>query len=845
MPPAMTYAPTVAMSSSLVSSHFLMQAALHDTRPRVVLSLLLMLWTALAHAGVLEDGHPIVREGAPVSRILLSATPTFQERLAADEVRHYVERMTGAALTIESTDDAVGLADGPLVAIGRPGTHPVLRELQDEGTISVDPAALTEEGFVLKTTRWRGRPVLAVAGAGDVATLYAAYDLLERFGRVGFFRYEEHVPQRDDFVVPACDIRERPHFKVRLHGGQYHYFGIQWFGEEQWEENLRWYAKRRMNRTNYKPGPAVHNLVDRHMWKRLDLDLAGADEEPGGESVAALDLLSRMSKRGIQLGVRAPLAATDGQVSEEVAEAIREKYPETRFFKFTRHQSHTWVDPADPLWLRMNQAALENDMEFFGDTRLYGLPSPWTERSPGETPEEQERLTLQFANAVGRLTGWVEEKYPGGEWMIDGWAFANRDFWQPFRVKRVLEAIPERVNLVIWSYPAADQPTYEFFNYWQPASWAFIVMHSSGGNTTVHGDVHRIMGRTYRVLCEQRANNLVGYGLYTEANDYVPFFKDLVMRLAWNPFLDLDTFTRDYCERRYAPESVAAMVGVHELLLKSVYGPQSDHAMTGGFRTVRLHDPPYWFQLGANWVPFDELQRRRVEMRRHWPPLLLDALETALRAADRERGNPAYVRDLVDIMRSYIHATVDRSIWDAVQAAYANDLETFNGHVAKVERQFDALLRAINLVSDRWEFGVNALIEDFADAPLKKSDEEIRHYLYYVTFTGDGFFDYFRADRYEMIRDIYRPMTRAYLDSCRKQLEGTGEVKVQERTKTGWEYATLMDAQRIPNMAYETAGPVHEIPREWIGRPTAPPPPAPDAIQTATAFLAAARSGEF
>lgn len=802
-------------------------------------------WVGLVFGGTgaLSADHVLVRNGAAMSRVLLAPDPTPQEKLAANELCDYVNRMTGAMLSVQRSEGMNLPPDGPFVAIGRPATHPVLRELQAGGLISVDTAS-AHEGFILRTTQWRGRSVLAVAGAGDVSPLYGVYDLLERFGRVGFFRYEEQIPQRTDFIVSDCNIREDPHFRVRLHGGQYHYFGIQWFGEAGWKENLRWYAKRRMNRTNYKPGPAVHNLVNRGVWSRLGLDVAEIGA-PQAESATALNLLRRMSRYGIELGVRAPMQATDGEVSLEQAEAIRRKYPDTRFVRDVENHGQIWVDPDDPFWLKLNQAYLENDMEFFGNTRLYSLPSPWTERSPGDTPEEKERLTLAFAKAVGRLTEWVDVTYPGGEWMIDGWAFANRQFWQPFRVKRVLEAIPPALDLIVWAYPAEDQPTYELFDYWQPASWAFIVFHSSGGNTSVHGDVHRIMGRTYRALCDQRADKLVGYGLYTEANDYTPFFKDLVLRMAWDPFITPELFIRDYCERRYAAGSVDSMVRVHELLLQTVYGPQSEHAITGGFRTTRLNDPIYWFQMGGMWVPFDELQRRRMELRRHWAPLLLEALEEGLRVAPMERGNRAYIRDLVDIMRSYIHVTIDQSIWDAVLAAHGNDLGAFTHQTARVERQFDALLRAINLVSDRWEFGVNALIKEFADSPLKKTEEQIRHYLYYATFDGDGFHDYFRADRYEMIRDIYRPMTMAYLDACRMQLEGTGEFKVQERTETGWEYESLMDARRVPNLAYETAGPVSQISKEWIQRPTALPPIAQDPVETAVEFLSAARKGSF
>ena len=40
--------------------------------------------------------------------------------------------------------------------------------------------------------------------------------------------------------------------------------------------------------------------------------------------------------------------------------------------------------------------------------------------------------------------------------------------------------------------------------------------------------------------------------------------------------------------------------------------------------------------------------------------------------AEAEQNNKAYIRDLADIMRSYIHVRMDRSIWNAVLAAFSN-----------------------------------------------------------------------------------------------------------------------------------------------------------------------------
>ena len=78
---------------------------------------------------------------------------------------------------------------------------------------------------------------------------------------------------------------------------------------------------------------------------------------------------------------------------------------------------------------------------------------------------------------------------------------------------------------------------------------------------------------------------------------------------------------------------------------------------------------------------------------------LRDALADALSASSNEQGNIAYERDLADLMRSYVHARINQAIWDAAMAVRSGDMAAFERHYAHIERLFDYLLKAINLVS--------------------------------------------------------------------------------------------------------------------------------------------------
>ena len=187
------------------------------TRPAVIAGICVL--ASLAGLCPAAEEHVLVRRRKPGACLVLGGQPAWQDRFIAEELRDYVAKMTGATLAIHGVDDPKRPAGLLPVLIGRPGTNEAVAELARLGSIRLDEKELTAEGFILKTTTWKQKPCLVVAGVSDVGTVYAGYDLLERFGRVGFFRYEEHVPKRSNFAVPVCDVRQRPHFRVRMHGG--------------------------------------------------------------------------------------------------------------------------------------------------------------------------------------------------------------------------------------------------------------------------------------------------------------------------------------------------------------------------------------------------------------------------------------------------------------------------------------------------------------------------------------------------------------------------------------------------------------------------------------------------
>ena len=70
---------------------------------------------------------------------------------------------------------------------------------------------------MLKRTRWEGTPALVVGGGSPRATLWAVYELAERWG-VRYLTDRDALPQEErEFQVPDLDVLMEPVFRIRAH----------------------------------------------------------------------------------------------------------------------------------------------------------------------------------------------------------------------------------------------------------------------------------------------------------------------------------------------------------------------------------------------------------------------------------------------------------------------------------------------------------------------------------------------------------------------------------------------------------------------------------------------------
>jgi len=186
------------------------------SRSLVLLAVLALGAGLLARAAHSAPGLTVVSEGQPRATIVIAAEPSENARAAADELQHYVEKMSGAKLEIITDADAQTLnreAGWSLVLVGRSALTDAIEGLEIPSGLTKN---LREEGFVIRCRA--DRLVLAGNDEGPYkGTRYAVCALLHRLGVRWFLpgEFGEVVPRQATIEVPEMQVREAPDFPVR------------------------------------------------------------------------------------------------------------------------------------------------------------------------------------------------------------------------------------------------------------------------------------------------------------------------------------------------------------------------------------------------------------------------------------------------------------------------------------------------------------------------------------------------------------------------------------------------------------------------------------------------------
>ncbi len=130
------------------------------------------------------------------------------ERHAASELCGYLEKLY--RIHAQPVGKPISPVDVTLL-IGSPATNQeVARALGKDGWPQV-----SDQGIVLKRVRVNGKPALVIGGGSPSATLWAVYELVERWGVRYLLRGDMLPANPGHLALPPSDVVEEPIYKVR------------------------------------------------------------------------------------------------------------------------------------------------------------------------------------------------------------------------------------------------------------------------------------------------------------------------------------------------------------------------------------------------------------------------------------------------------------------------------------------------------------------------------------------------------------------------------------------------------------------------------------------------------
>ncbi|MCI0627078.1 MAG: hypothetical protein L0387_36435, partial [Acidobacteria bacterium] len=101
-------------------------------------------------------------------------------RWVARELQKYLRLLTGVELPVVSMSEAP--LESTKILLGGPDSNEMVAEAQQKKLIEF--TGLKKDGFLIQSLNLDGKPVVVVGGNDEAATMYAAYELLERLGVV-------------------------------------------------------------------------------------------------------------------------------------------------------------------------------------------------------------------------------------------------------------------------------------------------------------------------------------------------------------------------------------------------------------------------------------------------------------------------------------------------------------------------------------------------------------------------------------------------------------------------------------------------------------------------------------
>lgn len=360
------------------------------------------------------------------------------------------------------------------------------------------------------------------------------------------------------------------------------------------------------------------------------------------------ELQKRILSRERELGMRPILPAFTGHVPPTFAE----RFPDAKLKRTNwegRFDDTFILEPDDPMFKRIGNMFMEEQIATFGTDHLYGADT-FNEMYP---PSNDSTYLSEISKAVYSSMADVD---PLAKWVMQGWLFVDkRDFWQPEQIQAYLGGVPDD-GMVILDLWGEENPVWNRTESYYGKPWIWCMLHNFGGRNMMYGNAPKLAVEPSRVLNDPAAGNLQGIGAVPEGIEQNPMVYSLLFENIWrrDP-IEIGSWLRNYAHSRYGARD-SNMEKAWSILLETTY------AQEGNYESAIMARPT--FEKDNTWaytdIPYD-------------PARIIDAWEAMLSSSDKFAANECYQYDLVLVGKQVLanYATI-------IQRKFIEDYETLD-----------------------------------------------------------------------------------------------------------------------------------------------------------------------
>jgi len=695
----------------------------------------------------------LVHKGAACARIVIPKSPLPVERHAADELRAFLHRMSGAMLPV----------------VDRPSSHETNIFLgsaaPQQGEIS--ERLLGFDGYILRTT---GKDLI-LAGIKPYSCLYAVYHLLERHLGCGFFQDGDQVPQRKTVEVSALNEVEKPRFDWRLYAF-FHipvYSGMRWFNWQEWKHYFDWMVKKRFNMLE------PNHIDDRIGIAALAAGKLGVKIELTDWQKEQLRLFRRLFDYARMCGIRiiyqtdfakqnlwhepGSMAAIDRAQTEEF---IR-RYKEQTGHKI-RTVDYKWcgmdqlmMDPRDPAAQKFIAACIEAICEQLGTDHLYLLTMVSEGHFESNDLDELNRIVYSMLMDMIKTVRAADPE-------------ASFHVRPPFPYAKTFRAQQRAVRDA--GFPVAGEGwlnlearlhNFKINDYFWGLPWFCGMVVGCGKHTYPWGNIQVCIDNARAVASDPKADNCRGFFIASETafNNYL--MAELFCELAWNPAeVERDEFLRRWTIARYGPDAAERLTPVTEAAADTLLSCTN----------MDMTNRPLYQDLRGGYLP--GLTARSVKRTMSYLPTLRMIIEGLLAEHNQLKDSPMYRYDLVQYGLAYLGALFNDRLARARKALRARDNETFEKYAAGVEEVMHFIAK---YASAHPQFRLKTHDDRARRWPeiLPGYDNAETNWVIFTATTAyknwDILLDYMAQDHAELVEHYYWPRVALYLQKMRELLE--------------------------------------------------------------------------